>query len=119
MFNFDGRVGKILSVSGGRIMVDFNNPVAGKDVVYEVNVLRKLEKIDDKLKSFIDFLFKKELKFKIQDKKLVLEVEEPIVKFVEMFKDKFKEIFDLDLEVKGMKPKKSEKPKSDENKEKN
>jgi len=118
MFNFDGRVGKILSVSGGRIMVDFNNPVAGKDVVYEVNVLRKLEKIEDKISSFIGFLFKKELKFNIQNKKIILEVEEPMAKFVEMFKDKFKEIFEMDLEVKPVKKKKEEKPKSDENIEK-
>jgi len=96
-------------------MVDFNNPIAGKDVVYDVNVLRKLDKLEDKLKSFIGFLFKKELKFKIEGKKLIIEVEEPMVKFVEMFKDKFKEIFDVNLEVKSVK---QEKPKSDENKEK-
>ena len=28
VFNFDGRVAKILSVSGGRVIADFNNPIA-------------------------------------------------------------------------------------------
>ena len=33
-------------------------------------------------------------------KKLVMQVEKSLVKFVEAFKDKFKEIFNLDLEIK-------------------
>ena len=31
MFNFDGRIAKVLTVSGGRVMIDFNNPIAGKN----------------------------------------------------------------------------------------
>jgi len=33
LFNFDNKVAKILTVSGGRVMVDFNNPLAGKDII--------------------------------------------------------------------------------------
>jgi len=69
MFNFDGRIAKILSVSGGRIIADFNNPIAGKNVVYKIKILRKVEDINEKAKAFIDFLFKKDLKFEIKDKK--------------------------------------------------
>jgi FKBP-type peptidyl-prolyl cis-trans isomerase 2 len=100
MFNFDGRIGKILTVTGGRVMVDFNNPIAGKDVVYKIKVLRKVEDTTEKIKAFIDFLFKQDLKFEIKDKKLIIEVEKPIKQVVEMFKDKFKEVFGLELEVK-------------------
>ena len=100
MFNFDGRIAKILSVSGGRVIADFNNPVAGKTVIYDINVKRKIEDISEKAKSFIDFLFRKELKFDINDKKITLNVEKNLVEFVKLFSDKFKEILDLDLEVK-------------------
>lgn len=99
MFNFDGRIAKILTVSGGRVMVDFNNPIAGKDVVYKIKVLRKVEDKNEKIKAFIDFLFKRDLKFEVKDKKLIIEVEKQMKNFVEMFKDKFKDIFDLELEV--------------------
>lgn len=100
MFNFDGRIGKILTVTGGRVLVDFNNPVAGRDVEYKVRVLRKVEDLNEKAKALIEFLFKRDLKFEIKEKKLIIEVEKPMEKFIEMFKDKFKEILDLDLEVK-------------------
>ena len=74
MFNFDGRIAKILSVSGGRVIADFNNPVAGKTVIYDINVKRKIEDINEKAKSFIDFLFRKDLKFDINDNKIILNV---------------------------------------------
>jgi len=100
MFNFDGRIGKILTVTGGRVLVDFNNPIAGKDVEYKVKVLRKVEDLNEKVKALIEFFFKRDLKFEIKEKKLILEVEKPMKQFIEMFKEKFKEILDLDLEVK-------------------
>jgi peptidylprolyl isomerase len=100
VFNFDGRIAKVLSVSSGRVMVDFNNPLAGKDVIYEVNVLKKVDNLNEKVKSFIEFLFRREMKFSIQDKKVIIEVEKNFAKFIEMFKDKFKDVLDLELEIK-------------------
>ena len=100
MFNFDGRISKVLSVSGGRVTLDFNNPIAGKTVVYNINVLRKVEDLNEKTKSFISFLFRRDLKFEIDGKKLILEVEKNLIKIVEAFKDKFKEVLDLELIVK-------------------
>jgi FKBP-type peptidyl-prolyl cis-trans isomerase SlyD len=99
-FNFDGKIAKILTVSGGRVMVDFNNPLAGKEVTYEIKILRKIEDINEKIKAFINFLFKKDLKFEIKEKNLIVEVEKSLSEFIKMFKDKFKELFELDLEVK-------------------
>lgn len=108
MFNFDGNVAKILSVSGGRVLVDFNNPIAGKNVEYKIKVLKKIEDLNEKAKALINFFFKRDLEFEIKDKKIELKVEESLQKFAELFKDKFKEILDLDLEVKEIKSEKKE-----------
>jgi len=104
-FNFDGQMAKILSVSGGRIITDFNNPLAGKDVVYSVKVLRKVSDSNEKTKSLMDFLFRREFKFEIdKNKKSILitlpEKEKQFKEFLELFKEKFKDILDLELEVK-------------------
>jgi len=115
VFNFDGKIAKVLSVSGGRITVDFNNPLAGKDVVYEINVLRSVDDMNEKVKSVIEFLFKKDLEFEIKDKMLILKVEKPLVKFVELFKEKFKEILNLDLEVREITEESSNKKKQVKN----
>ncbi len=113
-FNFDGRIGRVLTSSGGRVIVDFNNPLAGKDVVYDLKVLRKIEDINEKVKSINEFLFRQDLKFEVKDKKLILEVEKAMVRVVEMFKDKYKEILDLNLEVKAV-DKKEDNAKEKEN----
>jgi len=99
-FNFDGKVGKVLTVSGGRVIIDFNHFLAGKTVTYQIKVLKKVDDLNDKVKAVNEFFFRQDLKFDIEGKKLTIEVEKPLVKIIELFKDKFKEILDLDLEVK-------------------
>lgn len=100
MFNFDGRIAKVLSVSGGRVIVDFNNPVAGKDVVYEVKVLKKVDDLNEKTKAFLNFLFRKDIDFEIEDKKLILDSKNELAKFAEIFKDKIRDVLGLELEIK-------------------
>jgi FKBP-type peptidyl-prolyl cis-trans isomerase 2 len=100
VLTFDNRMGKVLTVSGGRIMVDFNNPLAGKDVVYYVKVLRKVEDMNEKIKALNEFLFRRDFKFKVHENKLIIDVDKGYKKFVELFKDKFKEMLGLELEVK-------------------
>ena len=117
VLTFDNRVGKVLTVSGGRIMVDFNNPLAGKEVVYNINILRKVEDINEKINSLNEFLFRRDFKFTIDDKKLIIEVEKELKPFVELFKDKFKEMLDLDMELKEIEAVKDKEEKRDEEKE--
>lgn len=103
VFNFDNQIGKVLTVSGGRIRVDFNNPLAGKPVVYKIKVLRKITNINEKVKALMDFLFRREFDFEIKEQKLIISLkqeEKPYKQFVEMFKNKFKDILELDLEIK-------------------
>ncbi len=100
MFNFDGRHGKVLTVSGGRVMVDFNHILAGKTVQYKGKVLRRVTDVNEKVKALNEFFLRKDFKFEVREKKLVLEVEKPLVKLVELFRDKFKEILGLELKIK-------------------
>ena len=100
VFNFDGRLARVLSVSGGRVTVDFNHPLAGKNVVYEINVLRKVEDLNEKIKAFMNFLFRRDFNFSIKENKIIIEVEKQMSQFIEAFSSKFKEVFNMDLEVK-------------------
>ena len=80
-------------------MVDFNNPLAGKTVAYRINVKRKVTDIKEKINSMNEFLFKRSPEFEVDDKKITIKAEKNMKKIVEMFKDRFKDIFGLDLEV--------------------
>ena len=70
--NFDGRVGKILTVSGGRVTVDFNHFLAGKPVAYQIKVKRKVDDLNEKIDSLNEFFFRKKFKFKVEGKNLTL-----------------------------------------------
>ena len=46
--------GRVLSVSSGRVRVDFNHPLAGKTIVYEVEIVEKIEDPLEKVKALIE-----------------------------------------------------------------
>ena len=49
----EGNTGKILTVNGGRVKVDFNHELAGKDLVYDVEVTEIIADEEEKIKSFV------------------------------------------------------------------
>ena len=97
VFDFDGKVAKILTVSSGRVIVDFNHPLAGKNVEYDVNVLKKVEDLNEKIKSLNEFFFQNNFPFKVEGKKLIVEIPKGAKQFVELFKGKYKELLDLEI----------------------
>ncbi|MBS3158251.1 peptidylprolyl isomerase [Candidatus Woesearchaeota archaeon] len=51
--NIDGSLGTVTTVTGGRVIVDFNHPFASKEVVYTVKVTRMIESPAEKVKAFL------------------------------------------------------------------
>jgi len=94
----DNYIVKILSVSGGRIIVDFNNPLAGKGVEYAFKILRKIDDIKEKINALQDFFFKQRFNFELKDKKVIFS-DEKIKPVIQMFKQKFKDIIGQEFEV--------------------
>lgn len=50
----EGNTGKILTVNGGRVKVDFNHELAGKDLSYDVVVDEIIDDDEEKIKSMIE-----------------------------------------------------------------
>jgi FKBP-type peptidyl-prolyl cis-trans isomerase 2 len=71
--NIDNAYGLVRTVSGGRVIVDFNHPLSGKTVKYEVKVNKVIETPLEKAKA----VFKNELN--IQDTKLEMEGDKLII----------------------------------------
>lgn len=51
--NVDGQPGIIKTVSGGRVLVDFNHPLSGKDIIYEIDAIRVVTDDAEKLKAML------------------------------------------------------------------
>ncbi|MDY6774249.1 MAG: peptidylprolyl isomerase [Candidatus Nanohaloarchaea archaeon] len=74
----DGRRGKILSVSSGRVRVDFNHPLAGKDLEYDVEMLDVLEDAEERVDAVLEYYGMDELDLEkeLEEGELVLELPE-------------------------------------------
>jgi len=124
---FDNQVAKILSVSGGRVTVDFNNPLAGKDVDYDYKVLRKLEDNNEKINALQDFFFRQRFEFTVKtdekSKKIkVVFKNHKIQPILKMFSQKLESISGFEFEVEKPKDiidKKTETKEESEDKDKN
>ena len=118
VFTFDGMPARISAVSGGRVTVDFNNPLAGKELVYELNIIRKADDLNEKIKSLIMFFFRSNVNFRLdeKDKKVILDLDAKFRTFLEAFSGKFKEILGMDIVIEEAKPeeKKEKKEKKEE-----
>jgi len=68
----DNVLATIRTVSGGRCLVDFNHPLAGRFVEYDVKVLRKVEDEEEKIRALLKLygvdadIKKKEGKYEIE-----------------------------------------------------
>ena len=49
----DGRSAMVRSVGAGRVQLDFNHPLAGRKIIYEVKATERYEEDEDKIKALI------------------------------------------------------------------
>ncbi|MBU0635553.1 peptidylprolyl isomerase [Candidatus Micrarchaeota archaeon] len=74
----DGKQGKVQSVSGGRVRVDFNHPLAGKKIEYKVVVRKKIEDKQEQVEAIFEKYFphvkpdEKQIKVEGETVKIVL-----------------------------------------------
>ncbi len=116
IFNFDNIIARIITVSGGRILTDFNNPLSGKEITYEFTIKRIISDENEKINSLQDFFFKKRFDFSINDKKITFNKEaEP---FLKLFKEKFKELLKKEIDVKNQEKTANKEDKTVKNEEK-
>ncbi len=56
--DFDGKMGTIMRVSGGRVMVNFNHPLAGKSLTYDISILKKITDKSEQINSYLGNIFR-------------------------------------------------------------
>jgi peptidylprolyl isomerase len=77
--NVDGKTAQIRAVGAGRVQVDYNHPFAGKTLVYDVTVQKKVETDEDKVRNLLHKRLPSvdQQKFNVKTDKSKLEVELP------------------------------------------
>jgi peptidylprolyl isomerase len=76
---YDGKMATVRAIGAGRVLLDFNPPLAGKTLVYEVTVQKKLETVNEKIAALIHRRIPtvEENKFKFSVEQDVVSIEMP------------------------------------------
>jgi len=76
---YQGKMATIRSVGAGRVLLDFNPPLAGRTLIYDLTVTQKLEKAEEKIVTLIHRRIPvvEENKFKITIKAKNLTIDMP------------------------------------------
>jgi len=80
--NIEGMQAKVQSVSGGRVRVDFNHPLAGKELKYNVKIVKQYTTTDEKLKVLLNH-YNIKAKTELKEGKLTIDPEKPVNNFLE------------------------------------
>jgi len=118
--NIDGSIGIIKRVGGGRCLVDFNHPLASKEVIYTVKPNKIIKDDKEKIKSYVSLAFNmKDISVEIKEKTATIITKREIPEqVIESITKKLKEIVPSVDKIKFKKEKeKKEKDKESKKKE--
>ena len=91
--NIDGVVGIVKTVSGGRTLVDFNHPLAGKELLYKIKLNRKITYDKEKLSGYLKLSIGKDFDAKIDNNNAKINLKKEIPREVqEMLSKKITEL---------------------------
>jgi peptidylprolyl isomerase len=78
--DFNGKMATIRAIGAGRVLLDFNPPLAGKTLIYDVTVDKKLETSEEKIAVLIHrripVVEAEKIKFTIKEKTLAIDMPE-------------------------------------------
>ena len=130
--NINNKSGKIISVTPGRVLIDYNHELAGKDLYYKYQVVKIIDDIKDKVNAIIDMDYtdSEEFTVNIENDLISIQIPENAKFDVNWIDSKFKiandirkYIPDKDVEIKELykredkKEETSEEPKAEQVKE--
>lgn len=108
----DETLARVVAVSGARVITDFNNPLAGKDLVYKFKIVRKITDEKEKARALLELSFRFVPDFEVREKEIVVKGPKVFERFVEALKERFRELCSKELKFEL-----SEKEKEDKSKD--
>ena len=103
IFSLDYSLARVITVSGARVVTDFNNPLAGRDITYKFKIIGQVTDEKGKSEALFLFYFKTIPEYEIKDK-IYVKGPKQIASLLESFNAKFKSLVGKDLALDEIKP---------------
>ncbi|MDN5328040.1 MAG: hypothetical protein PWP03_678 [Candidatus Woesearchaeota archaeon] len=110
----NGQLGVVKSVTGGRVLVDFNHPLAGRKVKYKFKIQKIFDKLEDKLNVVFEMILNQTaknitVKDDVVSAELDLDLNDELKKYlIEQIKKYLPELENKTIELKSTKEAKKE-----------
>jgi len=108
-FVFDNQLAKVIAVSGARVITDFNNPLAGKEVTYKFSVSRIVNDLKEKAETVCKLLFGYIPKIDVENESIIINGPKILENFLTQLQPKFKEFLGKEVSFKETVQEKSQK----------
>ncbi|MBM3232245.1 hypothetical protein FJZ21_02615 [Candidatus Pacearchaeota archaeon] len=108
-FVFDNQLAKVITISGARVITDFNNPLSGKDITYKFSVSRLVNDLKERAETVCKLVFRYVPEISVENEKVTIRGPKILESFVKQAQDKFKEFLGKEVFFEEVKQEKIEK----------
>lgn len=108
-FVFDNQLAKVITISGARVITDFNNPLSGKDITYKFNISRVVTDLKERTETVCKLLFRFVPEITVSNDQATIKGPKILESFVKQSQEKFKEFLGKEVLFEEVEMKKEEK----------
>lgn len=101
----DNNIVQIRAVSGARVIADFNNPLAGKDVSYSYRIVAKIDDVAEKTRIFFEKFLRGVPQFEVNDK-VIIKGPAQMKPIIDLLGERFKALVGKELDFALVEPSK-------------
>lgn len=91
-FVFDNQLARVIAVSGARVITDFNNPLAGKDLEYHYTISNLVTDLKERTETVCKLLFRFVPEIAVSGKEVTIKGPAILKKIIEQSQKSFKEL---------------------------
>ncbi|MCD6590060.1 FKBP-type peptidyl-prolyl cis-trans isomerase, partial [Candidatus Woesearchaeota archaeon] len=97
----DGHIGRIKSVGSGRVIVDFNHPLAGLEVEYDLDVREVINEPLEKVKRLLEEFNIKQERIEEKEGKISVYIKDKKEEELKQIEKALRELLDMEIVVKS------------------
>lgn len=90
-FVFDNQLAKVITISGARVITDFNNPLSGKDITYKFTISRVVNDLKERAETVCKLVFRYVPEIVVENDNVTIKGPKILESFIKQAQDKFKE----------------------------
>ncbi|MEK6908565.1 MAG: FKBP-type peptidyl-prolyl cis-trans isomerase [Nanoarchaeota archaeon] len=108
-FVFDNQLARVITISGARVITDFNNPLAGKEIIYKFSISRIVQDLKEKAETVCKLVFRYIPEISVENDQVTIKGPKILESFIKQSQSKFQEFLGNEVKFQEIEIKKEEK----------